>query len=413
MTETIAIDFMTLPKVYNYVILLVLLTIGITIKEFSKKSVKASSKRPKQDLSNPNKNRVYGQWTPESFKTPIPTPFENWDFEKTRPLPYRAFKHKYNITMGIRNMDWNNWIELDNEWTKYHNAKVDRVAKYDDKLYETTKEAIPAAYECLSELRQFLCHRYPTLFKQTEFGIDNLKTGESFKFLGKYETFKGKGTNTGEDPSLIMAKLLQDDIAIMMEQPDGQYKLKGGAIILPGFWRFRDKFDLNLSDIHTTGDVPKYKEKLQSGMEKFFIRLTCDKPVVRNNYFLQTDDELGWSSSIGNEEVEKVGWYTAPEAKEVAKIHLRSERQSLRRLPKTGAIIFTIRTYFIPIVELVKEPYIPRRLLNGILSWEPDVQEYRGYNKFKDILLPYLEEKAEQQEKLGYLPEEGPNLFPF
>ncbi|EGV63957.1 hypothetical protein CANTEDRAFT_113990 [Yamadazyma tenuis ATCC 10573] len=207
--------------------------------------------------------------------------------------------------------------------------------------------------------------------------------------------------------------MVQDDLAVMMESDNGEYILKAGAVILPGFWKLEDKYNQTLENIHTHGDVPKFKEKLQSPMEKFFIRLTCDKAVVRNNYFLQTDEELGWSSSIGDEFGEKVGWYTADEANDISKIHLRSERQSLRRLPKSGAIVFTVRTYFIPISKLVEEPYIPRRLLNGIQSWEEDVQEYRGYTKFKDILLPYLEQKAEAQEKLGYLPEKETNAFPF
>ncbi|CAH6722258.1 hypothetical protein CLIB1444_08S05402 [[Candida] jaroonii] len=384
-------------RYYNYVALIIILGILIIGKP-----------RKKVD----NKNRKLGQWTAEDYKPPSPAPYPNWDLNKTGPLPYRAFKHKYNITMGIRNMDWSSWFEIDNQWFKFHREKLNRLEKYDTSLYETTKEALPAAYELLEEMREYLPKRYPSMFESTEYGIHNKATDEDVNFMGKYRNFN-PAKKTGVDPMKLAALLVQDDLAIMMESKDGQYILKGGAIILPGFWKFRDKFNMTLENIHTSGDVPKFKEKLQSGMEKFFVRLTCDKPVVRNNYFLQTDDQLGWSVSIGNEFKGKVGWGTADEATEIEKIHLRSERQSLRRLPKSGAIIFTVRTYFIPITEIVKEPFIPRRLLNGILSWEEDVQDYRGFTKFKDVLLPYLEEKALEQERLGFLPEEGPNVFPF
>jgi hypothetical protein len=33
-------------------------------------------------------------------------------------------------------------------------------------------------------------------------------------------------------------------------------------------------------------------------------------------------------------------------------------RQTLRRLPRSGAILFTIRTYFEPMTKLAQEPYI-------------------------------------------------------
>lgn len=363
--------------------------------------------KPQVIATTANKDRKFGEWTPEPFKTPVPESFKNWDVNKTRPMPYRAFRHKYNITMGIRNMDWNNWIELDNEWMKFHNDKVKRLEEKDEELHGTFPEARDAAFELLDEFWAYLPQRYPSLFRQLDTGLENLLTGEVFTF---------RNCNRDEiktDPMVMAAKMVQDDLAIMIEGTDGQYYLKAGAIILPGFWRFKDKVGLPLNAIHTTGDVPKYQEKLQTGMSKFFTRLTCEKPVVRNNYFIQTDSDLGWSSSIGDENSDVVGWYTAPEAATIDQLYFRSERQSLRRLPKTGAVVFTIRTYFLPITEMCEEPYIPRRLLDGIESWTDDVREYRGYEKFKDVILPYLKEKAAEQEKRGFTIESEPNVYPY
>lgn len=58
---------------------------------------------------------------------------------------------------------------------------------------------------------------------------------------------------------------------------------------------------------------------------------------------------------------------------EPSMIWLRSERETLRRLPRTGAIIFTIRVYQTPLVELVKEPGVPGRIASAIRSWPEDV----------------------------------------
>ncbi|ODV83937.1 hypothetical protein CANARDRAFT_29655 [[Candida] arabinofermentans NRRL YB-2248] len=257
------------------------------------------------------------------------------------------------------------------------------------------------------EFREFLPKRYPKLFKKTEKGIDNIVTGEIFEFVNiPKNEFK-------QDPMLMASMMTQDDLAVMVESSEGEYYLKGGSIMLAGFWRLKDKLNQPLYAIHTEGEVPKYKEKLMTPMDKFFLRQTPDKPVVRNNYFLQTDDDLAWSTSIGDENNEVVGWYTANEATDITKLYYRSERQSLRKLPLTGVTIFTIRTYFLPVTELCKEPYVPRRLLDGILSWEEDVQEYRGFAKFNNVLLPYLEEKAKEQEALGYTPDQEPVTYPF
>lgn len=385
------------------IIIFVVVTFFQSINKSKKVKPSVATKEPTAKL---NKNRKFGHWIPDyEFQTPIPTAFENWDIKETRPIPYRAFKHKYAINMGIRNMEWDNWFELDNEWEKFHNHKLERVEERGTELFGTLPPAQDAVYELLDEMWQYLPNRYPTLFKQKEYGLDNLVTGEVHVFKEGFRTEKQ------EDPALTVAKMVQDDFAIMMENEEGIYHLKAGAILLAGFWRLKDKLNMPLSMIHTSGDVPKYNEKLKSGMEKFFIRQPCDKPVVRNNYFIQTDDHLPWSTSIGSESEEGIGWYTAEPATKAEQLYFRSERQSLRRLPKSGAIVFTIRTYFLPIAELAQEPYIPRRLLNGMSTWDTDVQEYKGWHKYKDVIVPYLEEKAREQEASGLVQEK--EVYPF
>jgi hypothetical protein len=45
-------------------------------------------------------------------------------------------------------------------------------------------------------------------------------------------------------------------------------------------------------------------------MKNFFRRIQPEKPVLRNNYFIQVDDKLAWSESIGSEDGEGIGWFT-------------------------------------------------------------------------------------------------------
>ncbi|KAI5954712.1 hypothetical protein KGF57_003735 [Candida theae] len=370
------------------------------------KSIPRTSRPVGKTTPSKMDQRPFGYWEPNtSFKTPNPPPFPNWSLTGTKPIPYRAFKHKYTITMGIRNMDWHSWIELDNQWKYYHDLKLKRLATKGDDLYNTSPKAVAASWEFLEELLDYLPVRYPSLFHYD-------KEKRVIKILATEEVYD---LNDKEcNPIVTAAKLIQDDIAIMVEnEDDGQYSLESGCITLAGFWKIKDKFQMKLDQIHTSGDVPKYKTHLGPAMNKFFRRLTVESPVVRNNYFIQTDNHLDWSSSIGSEEDANVGWNTAPDATDVNNLFFRSERQSLRRLPRTGAVAFTVRTYFIPMVELCKEPYVPRRLLNGITSWDEDVNEYRGFYKFKDVLLPYLEERAKEQEASGLDQLAEPQVYPY
>ncbi|KAI2472782.1 mannosyl transferase [Annulohypoxylon bovei var. microspora] len=338
--------------------------------------------------------REWGKWVPSDFRLPKPDAYPDWSVEHTKPLPYRPFRYgpKYNVTMGLRTMKYADWIELDNHYPRYHADKARRIKERGHKCCRTAPEAYPAAIELLEELVDYLPERYPSMFKRTAVGIDNLWSGESFDIIQR---------PLPEDPMQICARLVQDDLAIMIERPDSQYYLLAGAVLLAGFWRLEDKYGMVMSEIHTSGDVPQFKEKLEKGMMNFFRRLKPEELVARNNYFMQVDDSLDWSWSIGSEDSKEVSWNTAEKNRAIDHHYFRSERQSLRRLPKSGGIVFTIRTYFLPITEIVKEDYVPGRLASAVRSWGDDVSRYKGKERYEEVLLEYLDKKHEEQVERG------------
>ncbi|MCJ1322123.1 mannosyltransferase [Xylographa vitiligo] len=294
--------------------------------------------------------------------------------------------------MGLRTMKWDEWIELDNHYLKFHADKARRIAERGLKCCRTAPEAFDGAMELLEEFCNYLPERYPTLYRKTPDGMDNLATGESFN-ISERPLF--------EDPMQMAARMVQDDLAIMFEKSDGQYYLLAGSILLAGFWRLEDKWQMPLSEIHTSGDVPGFKQKLEKAMLNFFRRLQPNSPVLRNNYFIQVDDNLAWSDSIGPEDDDHIGWNTAAKNKAIENHWFRSERQSLRRLPRSGGVVFTIRTYFHPIIEIAQQPYVPGRLASAIRSWGDDVARYKGRERYQDVLLEYLDARHQEQLDAG------------
>lgn len=302
-------------------------------------------------------------------------------------------------------------LKLDNHFPHFHADKARRIAERGSKCCKTAPDGFDGACELLEEFCDYLPQRYPKLFRKTAVGMDNLFTGETFDIVARPLT---------EDPMQMAARMVQDDLAIMFEKEDGQYYLLAGAILLAGFWRLEDKFGMPLSEIHTSGDVPQFREKLEKGMMNFFRRVKPEAPVLRNNYFLQVDDDLAWSRSIGSEDADGIGWFTAEKNKAIEHHWFRSERQSLRRLvsafgffppsppsysltistcrlPRSGGVVFTIRTYFHPVTEIAQEPYVPGRLASAVRSWGEDVSKYKGKDRYEGVLLDYLDAKHQEQ----------------
>jgi hypothetical protein len=114
----------------------------------------------------------------------------------------------------------------------------------------------------------------------------------------------------------------------MLEGKDSRYYFQAGAICTPGFWRMRDKIGHPLERIHEGGRVPQCewyqsdftathlwsvqdREKLRDSMNRFFTKMRTDKPVTRNNYFMQIvrpEDDPGRVGSIDGDELGNAFW---------------------------------------------------------------------------------------------------------
>ncbi|KAL1845667.1 hypothetical protein Plec18170_009654 [Paecilomyces lecythidis] len=347
-------------------------------------------------------------WVPSNIRWPTPREYPNWSIETTKPLPYRPFKYgpKYFVTIGLRNTKPEDWIEMDNEFPRFYHEKMARIKSRGPKCCRTLPEGYDAAVELLEELVEYLPSRYPTLYSRVKKGV--------IKNLWSEEIIDTASRPFAEDPMQIAGRLTQDDLAVMIEKPNVNYYFMAGAILLAGFWRLEDKLGLSLREIHTSAQVPHYEERLEKGMNNLFRRLKPEQLVTRNNYTLQLDGDLPWSSSIGREDSDDIGWHNAPDGRSIEYHHLRTERQSLRRLPRTGAIVFTIHTYLVPITQIAKEDYVPGRLASAIRSWDDTVSVYKGQAKFKHILLDYLDEQHRIQIDKGLnLEDEDSRRYPW
>jgi len=163
------------------------------------------------------------------------------------------------------------------------------------------------------------------------------------------------------------------------------------------------------------------ESKLNLSMARFFKRLPVDKPVVRNNYTFQVVDEhradgdidpteLAWSTTMkGDEDMNiRPGWVVDSSEKQggavpvtPSTLWLRTERQTLRRLPRTGAIVFTIRVYQTRIDDLAKEPGVPGRMASAIRSWPDDVARY-AWTRFGGVTDSCWTDTRQEKHLKGY-----------
>ncbi len=85
--------------------------------------------------------RELGKWVPQDYAWPTPEPYKDWDVHTTTPLPYRPFRYgpNYYQTMGIRRLAFDDWVECDRDWLKYHNMKKARLLEREGWINLLTK----------------------------------------------------------------------------------------------------------------------------------------------------------------------------------------------------------------------------------------------------------------------------------
>ena len=71
---------------------------------------------------------------------------------------------------------------------------------------------------------------------------------------------------------------------------------------------------------------------------------------------------------------------------------LRVERQTLRKLNETKAILFTIRIHIHPLKEIVRIEGVAKRLNKAISILPTETQEYKQIKTFANSVKEYLEQ---------------------
>ena len=178
-----------------------------------------------------------------------------------------------------------------------------------------------------------------------------------------------------------------EDMCLLTLRPgEDQYRLVGAAVAWPSDWTPADKMGLPLRALHAP--IQGYEEQLASGVDHFMAKLRPGAIYGRCNWFVAATGERRWVA----EPPEKAFAHVTPgNAGET--LFVRSERQTLRRLPATGAILFSIGIYVSPLGNLSQDNQ--KRLARAIASLLEGEGDRRGAGAYADALIRYAADREE------------------
>ena len=153
----------------------------------------------------------------------------------------------------------------------------------------------------------------------------------------------GIAIDAAQPPPLIAAaRLIQEDLAILAPQ-NGAHVLIAAAIAFPASWTLSEKINRPMSAIHQP--VTRIAPDMDQRIETILTRLPPERPVQRANALAYNDPALYQPRAETD----------ARTYDPAAKTFIRVERQTLRRLPASDAIAFTIHTSIVHFADLAPD----------------------------------------------------------
>ena len=140
-----------------------------------------------------------------------------------------------------------------------------------------------------------------------------------------------------DTPIATMARLAQEDICILEKQGD-EHVLTAAALCFPASWSLAEKRDRPLMRIHAP--VARYDANIGKRVQRLFDALSHDRVLMRGNYLTYADADL---FQPRREDARR---------SDTSFNFLRVERQTLRKLPQSGAILFSIHSYVLPAARI-------------------------------------------------------------
>lgn len=279
------------------------------------------------------------------------------------------------FTVGARPLDPDQWVEVDDNLLSYLAEKERLYREIPDRVMAAEEETLEAQVEVLTLLADYLPKHFPEIYQ---------RKGEIISILGGQRRVDLQAA--GLSPLSIAGKLVQEDLLLMRRSQAG-WRLAAATLCFPSAWKLQEKFGKLLHQVHQP--VPGFGEGTRNAVliERMFDNLRPEQPMMRWNWSLHgnmrlyhPDSHHGPGSRFGDGDIRN-------------HVILRLERQTLRKLPKSGDILFTVRIHLNPLEileSLAEGPELALAINDQLQSLSLDEAAYKGITNERERLAQRL-----------------------
>ena len=176
----------------------------------------------------------------------------------------------------------------------------------------------------------------------------------------------------------LAGRMVSEDWCLV--RPGDPPVLAGAVLCSPNRWRLSEKLGRPVTDIHDP--VPDYRRRLGPPVDA--VLGGRGRPVWRRNWSIQSSPSRFQPYADG------------PEVPEVpGQVWVRSEYETLIRLPETGWWVFGIHTAVRPLADVAGQPDLARRVETAVATLDPATAAYKDLAGWRPELLAWLHAVAQ------------------
>ena len=293
------------------------------------------------------------------------------------------------FTIGLKPLDPDRWIEVDDHLLPYLAEKRRLYAEIPERVFVEEDGTRDAQREVLDLLEEHLPAHFPQTYRRTSEGIEVVGADGN--------SDNGIGAGEFRNAPLVAASLLVQEDLVIMRRDESGWRLVAGSLCFPSSWSLIEKFGRPLQEIHAP--VPGFGPGTRPAelINRMFDGLQ-GQAVERYNWSIQSDNALHHPLS----DVQRIDRATNrpsrfPDGDINAHAFIRVERQTLRKLPTSRDILFTIRIHLDPLRVLAGHPdrtALATSFAAQLEALDLAQLDYKGMTSDRDRLVAVLNHMA-------------------
>jgi hypothetical protein len=279
------------------------------------------------------------------------------------------------FTIGLKPLDLDNWIEIDEHHSAHLAEKRRLYAEIPEKVFVAEVGTQVAQQEVLDLITDHMRRHFPHVPSASP----------------------ERPANLASQPICAASLLIQEDLILMRKSENG-WRLVAGSLCFPSSWSLVEKFGKPLQEIHNP--VPGFGPGTRPDLliVRMFDALQVDQPLERYNWSIQAGDALYQPlSDVERDERATSRPSRYPNGDIAAHAFIRVERQTLRKLPASKDILFTIRIHLDPLRVLARHPEratLAATFAEQLSALDEKQLDYKGMTADRDRLVALLQGMA-------------------